>query len=536
MPNQEESPSQSPAPRDAALSAENIQGQLERILASPEFHATERQQEFLKFVVREAIAGRSQEIKGYTVATRVFGRKEDFDQATDPIVSIHANKLRRALERYYLVAGKMDPVRIDIPKGTYVPTFQTQSGAQSARGVGSEGDSHILFEGSWPTVLVRPFQNLTGDRAKEYLGVGLATELAVEIARFQEIRVSMSRPGQGKTLPESAARFLLDGNIREDRTGIKVTVYLTDAATDKQIWGDSHRSDLEAARLIAFEEDVARVVAAKIAGEHGIIAKAIAFESRSTPPSALKTYEAVLRYYEYDQTLTIDSFSRALASLDHAAEVEPICGQVWTLLGRLHGSAYSLGFPGFETALEKALAFAERGVRLNPHDQRARAVLAFVRMLRNELPAARKELESALALNPNSLIILDGIGYLMTLLGDWERGPTLIRKIIRLNPFYNPVVHYALWVNWIRQAEYEQAYLETLNYNTPSLFWEPLAKAATLGLLGRSEEGKRAAEELLRLKPDFPTRGRVLIGHYIKFAEVFDCVIEGLRSVGVDLA
>jgi hypothetical protein len=30
-------------------------------------------------------------------------------------------------------------------------------------------------------------------------------------------------------------------------------------------------------------------------------------------------------------------------------------------------------------------------------------------------------------------------------------------------------------------------------------------------MLGRLEEGKQAAEELLKLKPEFPTRGRVLI-------------------------
>ena len=74
------------------LDAGTIQRQLSQILASKEFHATERQREFLKFVVAEKIAGRSDEIKGYAVATQVFGRSEDFDQATDPIVSIQANK------------------------------------------------------------------------------------------------------------------------------------------------------------------------------------------------------------------------------------------------------------------------------------------------------------------------------------------------------------------------------------------------------------------------------------------------------------
>ncbi len=103
--------------------AELIRQQINRILTSPEFTATDVQKSFLTFVVETVLAGRSHEIKGYTVATQVFGRGEDFNQATDPIVSIQANKLRRALERYYLVAGQNDPVRIDIPKGSYVPHF-----------------------------------------------------------------------------------------------------------------------------------------------------------------------------------------------------------------------------------------------------------------------------------------------------------------------------------------------------------------------------------------------------------------------------
>ena len=57
------------------------------------------------------------------MATKVFGRTVEFDASTDPIVSIQANKLRRALERYYLVEGHRDPIRIDIPKGAYVPSF-----------------------------------------------------------------------------------------------------------------------------------------------------------------------------------------------------------------------------------------------------------------------------------------------------------------------------------------------------------------------------------------------------------------------------
>ena len=529
-------PLESYAEKSPTPPAEKVRAQLQRILESSEFRATKRQREFLEFVVAETIAGRAEEIKGYTVATRVFGRKEDFDQAIDPIVSIQASQLRRALERYYLVAGSGDPIRIDIPKGTYAPTFYGQTRVESDRTAFQTEVPGGSFEGSWPSVLVRPFENLTGDREKNYLGTGFATELALEIGRFQEIRVLLyDQEAHGKASSGYDARFVINGNVREDRSGIKLTVYLTDTKTAQQIWGESQRSDFDAAKLMSFEEEVARVVAAKITGEHGIIAKTLSCESRNRPPSELKTYEAILRFYEYDQTLTAESFLRALAALEHGARIEPKCGQVWTMLGRLYGSGYSLGFPGFETALGKAVEFAGKGALLNPHDQRARSVMAYVRLLSNEMPAARAELEKAFALNPNPIIILGSLGWLMTLLGDWERGPALIRKAIRLNPFYNPIAHHALWVDWVRQEEYEQARLETLNFRIPSLFWEPLMKAATFGLLGRYEEGIRAVEELLNLKPDFPTRGRVLIRHYIKFEEVFERVLKGLQKSGLKL-
>ena len=208
----------------------------------------------------------------------------------------------------------------------------------------------------------------------------------------------------------------------------------------------------------------------------------------------------------------------------------------WSLLGRLYAEIYSFeypGFVGFETALERAIECTEKGVQLSPDHQRTRFLLGYVRMICDEVPAALMEMEKALALNPNSLLMLDSIGYLFTMLGEWERGPALIRKVIRLNPFYNNYVHYALWLDWFRQKEYEQAHLEALNLRMPLEFWVPFVKAATYGQLGNVEEGKRAVENLLKLKPDFPTRGRVLIKHYIKFEDILEHVIEGLNNVGL---
>ena len=127
-----------------------IQTQLDHIINSPLFEATKAQNAFLRYIVEKVLNGQSDDIKGYTVATEVFGRGEDFDQSRDPVVSIHANKLRRALEHYYIVAGKNDPVRIDMPKGSYVPTFSHQTVKETATDPVEEAG----IQDNWPCVLI----------------------------------------------------------------------------------------------------------------------------------------------------------------------------------------------------------------------------------------------------------------------------------------------------------------------------------------------------------------------------------------------
>lgn len=99
---------------------------LNRILSSGHFRASERNKQFLKFVVEETVAGRASRIKAFTVAVDVFGRDSSFDASVDPIVRIAAGHLRRSLEEYYSGYGKHDPVRIVLPLGTYAPVFVKQ--------------------------------------------------------------------------------------------------------------------------------------------------------------------------------------------------------------------------------------------------------------------------------------------------------------------------------------------------------------------------------------------------------------------------
>jgi tetratricopeptide (TPR) repeat protein len=225
-----------------------------------------------------------------------------------------------------------------------------------------------------------------------------------------------------------------------------------------------------------------------------------------------------------------------MEALIGAIKTDPDCGRLWTLLGHHHGTIYNLDIPGFETPLQKAVEYAERGALLEPHCQRAIGTLALIRFYSNELTIAIDEVNRALSLNPNSLFVLDGLAYILILSGDWNRGVKIAEKVIKMNPYHRVVLHDALWVNYLRQGKYNHAYHEAMHGRRQWLFWDPLEKASTLGLLGQHKEGQEYAEKLLKLRPDFPIKGRKLIRNYIKFEEISERVELGLKQVEIKLS
>jgi hypothetical protein len=107
---------------DGTLSADP-RAELRRVLDSPDFPATPRNRRFLEFAAEKVLAGHEGKITPYDIGTRVFGRPENFNPLTDPIVRIEAGKLRRDLETYYLKSGRANPLRLTLPKGGYRPEF-----------------------------------------------------------------------------------------------------------------------------------------------------------------------------------------------------------------------------------------------------------------------------------------------------------------------------------------------------------------------------------------------------------------------------
>ncbi len=79
---------------------------------------------FLAFICEEYFAGRADRLKEYTIAVEAFGRAETFQAKEDPIVRVHAMRLRQRLAEYYRGEGSHHKVQLRLPKGGYVPAFE----------------------------------------------------------------------------------------------------------------------------------------------------------------------------------------------------------------------------------------------------------------------------------------------------------------------------------------------------------------------------------------------------------------------------
>jgi len=439
----EEPPGSAPNPAD-------IRDQLARITSSPEFPQGGRGPAFLTFVVEEALAGRAQRLKGYTIAVEVFKRSENFTQ-DDPVVRIEAGRLRRSLERYYLVAGRHDPIRIDIPKGRYAPSFawnvpiptaatsvpaetdgdenrQTRRrnlwpilGPVGAFGLAAliySASEHIDKAATWrgatksahePTLVIAPFANLGDGPQADLYTSGLTEELLTALPRFKEIMVFGRETS--KSLPPNVeaseirgglgARYLLAGGVRVSGSKVRVTARLLDTSDGAILWSQTYDDDLSSRELFVIQSDVASQVATAIAQPYGIIAQAA---MASPPPDDLGVYDCTLRFYAYRSELSQQTHLAARECLESVVARYPTYATAWAMSSIVYIDEDRFRFnltPGQPTPLERALRSARRAVELEPGNTRALQSLMIALFFNQQLAEALQVGEEALAINPN---------------------------------------------------------------------------------------------------------------------------------------
>ncbi len=537
-----------------APTPEDVRAQLERIIASPEFPNAGHGHAFLRYVVEETLAGRAERIKGYSIAIEVFNRNEGFTQ-DDPVVRIEAGRLRRALERYYLVAGQNDRVLIDIPKGKYIPFFSWNGPtvgetADSKLEASLESSIPVLrkrrpllvlaalsvlvcagFLAYWmlapsvpqvsarsviaspdgPTLVIAPFANLgEGPDAKLY-ALGLTEELLTVLPRFKELKVFGRETSE--TLPSEidpshvrgqlGARYLLAGGVRVSDSRVRVTARLLDTATNAILWSQTYDDDLRSHGLFAIQSDVADKVATAVAQPYGIIAQA---DAANLPPDDLDAYGCTLRFYAYRAELGVEKHAEARECLESAVARYPSYATAWAMLSIVYLDEdrfkYNLR-SGSPTPLERSLTTARRAVELDPGNTRALQALMTALFFNQQLAESLRVGEQALATNPNDTELIGEYGTRLALGGQWGRGAVLLQQALLRNPGAGGYYHgmHALAAYMLQDNDTALAEIRQANLQKFPLFH--LVAAVIYAERGMMEDAKREGATFVEMRPEF---------------------------------
>lgn len=503
-----------PSPSDSRA----IREQLERLLASTDFAASDRSRKFLRYVVEETLDDRAERIKAYSVAISVFGRDESFDGQNDPVVRIEAGRLRRALERYYLLSGRDDPVVIDIPKGGYVPAF-TYRGALQARPAKPSQSSadvlpaaairadipsppaerrHLLFAAltavllaiggtawyaagsppfmggaaglpSGPRIMVLPFNDLGEGTVSELYSAGLTDELISTLGSFKEISVFGLQTSRsvgpdrniGNLHVDMGVDYLLEGSVRADRERIRVGARLLESKNGTVLWTRNYEHPLSAENLFAIQVKTAGDVASAIAQPYGIVFQAETTNNPQRPPNDLGAYLCTLQYYAYRAAISPERFLDVRKCLEQAVERYPEYATAWALLSLTYVDEIRHGFPIDRGSPEaRAVAAARAAVRLDPENVRALQALATALFFTHQLDEAFEVGDEALVLNPNDAELLGQLGQLYGLSGRMHEGRALLEKALAQNPGHSGFYKGVLATIAYLQRDYDTALLE----------------------------------------------------------------------------
>jgi TolB-like protein/Flp pilus assembly protein TadD len=528
-------------PANVVAHAAEVRAHLEKLLSSHSFKAAKGQSNFLRYVVEEALAGRSESIKEYSIGVEVFGRGPSFDPRISNIVRVEAQRLRSKLAKYYEGEGRQETLRIELPKGGYAPSWRSPaefhepdipaSSAVSAPTSRGRLQSVALFTlvlvascvaalwvgHQWkspasgtPSVVVLPFVNLSGDKGDEYFSDGLTDELIASLGRVQGLRVvargsAFQFKGQNFDVREIGRRLsvrnVLEGSVRNAGGRVRITVHLDDAANGYRIWSNIFESDSSDALAIQREisQAVVNSLRLEFAGQDLRLQAAKApGDGAAVNPGA---YQAYLKGLYFWNKNTAESIRTAIDYFQQALVKDPGYAPIYAGLGRCY------------TALPVFTATSSDEV----------------------IPKIREVASKALALDPNFGEAHLQLGEAFFLEYDWPRAEQELKRAVELSPG-DPVVHRWRSYYFDRVGRLEEALAET----TTAQELDPVSPYMAEGVaesyrsLRRNDEAIQQSQKALALEPNFVMALRGLGISYIRKERYEEGVAELKKALQVN--
>lgn len=522
-----------------SLDTAEIHAQLDRILASDDFTASDRNRRFLAFILEEALAGRAHTIKAYTIATCVFGRGADFDPQIDSIVRIEAGRLRRCLERYYFTSGQGDAIIITIPKGKYVPEFSLNPNLPD-RSQPTDTVSAAVPNGLGRSIIVEALEE-EGDRT-DYpnLARGFARRIVAGLSRFTDLTVFGADGGCWSAehkMGERRADYILTGGTIVSSQMFCADLLLMDAESGQCIWGETFETRLTKDNFAAEVDDVARAVVRALAQPYGAIFVATSREIGSEGAEVMSSYASVVLYRRYARTFDLDLIESVRSSLEAAIVRDPEYADAFTCLSLVYTDVVRYGIKldgrAGQDPRERMFALAHRAIDLAPNASHPHHALARAFWFTGDVEGSFEELEIARALNPYDTAVLADLGHQHTMMARWDIGIPLLVQAYAENPGLPSWYRVAFTVYHFVHGRFEAALAEARKVNANQIIYPHLLIAACAIRLGRRTEAASAIETALAIDPNFGNHAADDLAKRNVDPAIAEAVLEALADAGL---
>jgi TolB-like protein/class 3 adenylate cyclase len=352
------------------------------------------------------------------------------------------------------------------------------------------------------SIAVLPFVNMSGDAEQEFFTDGLTEDIITDLSNvpgFFVIARNSTFAYKGKPADvrqiarDLGVNYILEGSARRSAKRLRVNVQLINAAEGgNHVWAE--RFDREIADIFDVQDQVTRRVVESISGKIG--ANDISARSR---PANLEAYDLCIRSRNKIDTSKSDN-SKARSDLERALALEPnYCEAHSNLALSLLFGWMIWGEPQIPHR-GAAVMHAQRAVKIDPSDSRARAILAYIQLHERNWDEAKSHFDAAIRLNPNDANAVAWMADFYVFLGKPQDALAACIEALRLNP-HPP--HWYFWIMGMAQlvaGHYEEA-VATMSRDETYGTGSRVHLITSLALAGRVPEAREEARLLLAGNP-----------------------------------
>lgn len=481
--------------------------QLDRIFSVPPFSGSKLLRRFLQFVLIESLAGRGQELSQYSIGYHVFDFGPDFNPDSNAVVRVNANRLRRALEKYYREAGQIESVVISMPLGDYSLLIA----------YGSKMAYRALPSLPVPVVGLVEFEGIGLKEPWTQFPLLLVEELSVSLGRVSHLRLMgpLRRAVLQAQNQEPAELwrmhtldYIINGSVEQVDGQLLIHTRLLEGSTGLEIWSRHDRCALAAPDIADLEATLMRQVSMEVFEDSGAETQYLSSMAKVKPENSLTVFESVLRGRMYYKKFDQESLRRGSSSLRRAIAVLPDEALPRATLATLLAGACFQPFWHDKAPLEEVAEHARRAYAIDPDNHWSLIALGASAVIHHQ----RKELAQIgkmVAINPEACKLLQGATGVWLVYQNVEStlGLRLIMRASEGNPHHPPSFHLGACLAALKDGDWDLVLTKMDDFGLPGDWCDPLIRGAAAANLGDLAGARRHWQRLLALYPDFAARG-----------------------------